>query len=135
MGSPLSFSGDLASLTKENIECYRDRFTKLDKLQKKYGIYSFYQFSGVPAPTDESWHWWGKLNPDGYGVVVVLRGNAGDEVRKVNIPWVQPQRKYRLKALFADKDLGIFSGKQLQKGELSLSLKKFGQEIIELSEN
>jgi hypothetical protein len=132
MGAPLSYSGDLGSLTEENIECYRSRFDMLERLQNEYWIYSHFQFSGVPAPTDEDWHWWGKLNPQGCGAVIVLRGSEGEESRKINIPWVHSKKKYRLKGLFSGKELGEFSGKQLQEGKLTLSLEKFGQEIIEL---
>jgi len=133
MGAPLSYSGDLSSLTEENIQRYQSRFAMLDRLQKEYGIYSCFQFSGVPAPTDEGWHWWGKLNSEGYGAVVALRGKTGEESRNINIPWVQPGKKYRLTALFSGKDLGTFSGKQLIGGELKLALPPLGQEIIEIS--
>ncbi len=134
MGAPLSYSGDLTSLTEENIERYKDRFEKLEALQKKYGIYSYFQYSGVPAPTDEDWHWWGKLNPEGCGVVVVLRGNSGEESRKINIPWVVADKIYQVKGLFLEKDFGIFNGKQLQEGMLTISLDTYGQEILELSD-
>jgi hypothetical protein len=100
-----------------------------------YNIYSNFQYSGVPDPTDEGWHWWGKLNNDGCGAVVVMRGNMGEESRKINIPWVRKDKEYQLKALLANKNLGIFSGDQLQKGELNISLKEYGQEIIEVSFN
>ncbi|MGV8096132.1 MAG: hypothetical protein AB2L24_30130 [Mangrovibacterium sp.] len=133
MGAPLSFSGDLTSLTPENIERYRFLFGKLDDLNEKYGIYSCFQYSGVPAPTDQDWHWWGKLNRDGLGAVIVLRGSAGDRERKINIPWVSPEQRYYLKGLLSGKNMGWFSGKQLQKGDLKIALPPFGQEIIELS--
>ncbi len=133
MGAPISFSGDLSSLTPENIHQYHSRFAMLENLQEKYGIYSCFQFSGVPAPTDTGWHWWGKLNDEGCGAVVVLRGNEGADFQKINIPWVKADKKYQLKALFADKDLGTFLGNQLLNGELILSLIQFGQEIIEIT--
>lgn len=133
MGAPLSFSGDLGSLTEENIERYQSRFTMIENLQQKYGIYTCFEFSGVPSPTDEGWHWWGKLNRDGCGAVVVLRGSAGEESRKINIPWVKADEKYLIKALFSGKNLGEFSGKQLQDGALELSLKKYEQDIIEIN--
>jgi hypothetical protein len=130
-GAPLSFSGDLESLTEENILQYSNRFSKLERLQNEFGIYSFYQFSGVPTPTDEDWHWWGKLNDEGCGVVVVLRGSGGDDTRKINIPWVMPGEKYHLKGVLSQNDFGVFKGKQLQDGALYLSLNPYGQEIIE----
>lgn len=133
MGAPISFSGDLSSLTEENINRYHSRFAMLENLQQKYGIYGHFQYSGVPAPTEEGWHWWGKLNADGCGAVVILRGSAGTDWQKINIPWVNPNKKYQLKALFSDKALGEFSGKQLQGGELKLGLPCFGQEIIVVS--
>ncbi|MDO9591912.1 MAG: hypothetical protein Q7I98_01820, partial [Erysipelotrichaceae bacterium] len=77
MGIPSVFAGDLASLTDENIATYRECFELLEKLNYKYGIYENFQFSGVPAPTDTEWHWWGKLNDEGYGAVVVIRGKEG----------------------------------------------------------
>ena len=133
MGAPNSYSGDLTSLTEENVKQYKSRFAILKKLQEKYGIYSCFQFSGVPEPTDEGWHWWGKLNENGEGAVVVLRGTAGDESKKINIPWVNTETTYTLKALFSGKELGSFLGKQLQEGEFSLALDHMGQEIIEVS--
>ncbi len=132
MGAPLSFSGDLGSLTNANIERYRSRFALVENLQQKYGIYPFFQFSGVPSPTDEGWHWWGKLNTDGCGVVIVLRGSGGPESQKINIPWVKENNEYQLKALFSGKELGHFTSKQLQEGVLMLELPSFGQEMIEV---
>lgn len=132
MGAPLSYSGDLTSLTAENKEQYRSRFAMLKRLNQQYDIYSHFQYSGVPAPTDEEWHWWGKLNDEGCGAVIVLRGSSGADSRSINIPWVQTGKNYKLKALFAQKDLGEYTGQQLQDGQLNLSLNKFGQEIIEV---
>ncbi len=133
MGAPLSYSGDLTSLTPENIELYRDRFAMLKRLNQQYGIYAHFQYSGVPVPTDEDWHWWGKLNTESSGAVVVLRGRLGAESRSINIPWVKADKIYKLTALFSKKDLGEYTGKQLHDGELNLSLNQFGQEIIEVS--
>ena len=133
MGAPLVFSGDLATLTDENLDRYRQRFEIVKRLQNTYGIYRHFQFSGVPAPTDTDWHWWGKLNKDGCGAVVVVRGSGGQEHRAVNIPWVQGDRKYRVTALLRNKPLGTFTGDQLQSGVLDLSLPTYGQEILELT--
>jgi len=92
MGSPFSFSGDLGSLTEANIERYSNRFNIIEDLQQKYGIYSCFQYSGVPAPTDTGWHWWGKLNTNGSGAIVVLRGNGGTDTQQINIPWVKADK-------------------------------------------
>ncbi len=131
LGAPSVFSGDLASLSEENVSQYRKRFDLLKHLQADYDIYRHFQFSGVPAPTDQDWHWWGKLGPKGCAVVV-LRGIGGANERKINIPWVEPRAKYQLNARFADKALGVFTGKQLQNGALKLALPVLGQEIIEV---
>jgi hypothetical protein len=131
MGAPTVFAGDLASLTEEHIKRYRQRFDLLSRLEKDYDIYRHFQFSGVPEPTDNDWHWWGKLNAEGLGAVVVLRGSQGQDERPVNIPWVLPERRYQVIALLANQPLGHFSGKQLQDGALSLKLPPLGQEILE----
>lgn len=133
MGAPTVFAGDLASLSDENIARYRDRFDHLKRLETAHGIYRRFQFSGVPSPTDTDWHWWGKLNKRGCGVVVVLRGAGGADQRVINIPWVDPAARYQVTALFSAKDLGTFTGRQLQSGELSLSLPQLGQELLELT--
>jgi hypothetical protein len=132
MGVPSVFAGDLASLTEENINCYRRLFSLLQRLEKSYDLYRHFQFSGVPAPTDEGWHWWGKLNENGGGAVVVLRGSKGEDERAVNIPWLSAGQPYQVSALLLEKDLGRFTGKQLQSGALSLKLPPLGQEILEL---
>ena len=133
MGAPLVYAGDLASLSKDNIARYKQRFGILKRLEKSYGIYRLFQYSGVPAPTDTDWHWWGKLTKKGYGAVVVIRGSGGKDQRAINVPWVQPETRYKVTALFQKKDLGAFTGKQLQAGELSIKLSPLGQEILELS--
>ncbi|MCG8307737.1 MAG: alpha-galactosidase [Cytophagales bacterium] len=135
MGAPISFSGDLTSLTPGNVAQYRNRFRMLDNLQRRYGIYRSFQFSGVPEPTDTDWHWWGKLNGEGCGVVIVLRGGQGEAHNKINIPWVNAEATYKLRTLFAGKEIGTYTGKELQQGKVRLALNKFGQEIIEVSAN
>jgi len=132
MGSPSVYAGDLASLTEENIARYRSRFALLKRLEATYGIYRHFQYSGVPAPTDTDWHWWGKLDARGCGAVVVLRGSSGAEKRAINIPWVDPHQTYTVTALFDNTQRGRYTGKQLQAGELTLALPVFGQEIVEL---
>lgn len=130
MGIPTVYSGDLLSLTQENIMHYRKRFDILDEYQKKYGIYRFFQFSGVPEPTDEDWHWWGKLNSEKKGIIVVIRGNAGENKRKINIPWVNKNDKYIVKSLFTGEFIGEFIGGDLQDGKLEIQLPKMGQTIL-----
>ena len=132
MGAPAVFAGDLASLTAENIKRYRQRFDLLARLEKDYDIYRHFQFSGVPPPTDTDWHWWGKLNKDGNGAVVVVRGKAGASQRAINIPWVSEGRNYRVSSRLKERSLGQFSGKQLQSGSIELELPALGQEILEL---
>jgi len=134
MGAPTVYAGDLASLTEENVARYRSRFDILKRLDSTYGIYRRFQYSGVPAPTDTDWHWWGKLDPRGCGAVVVLRGSGGKDQHAINIPWVDRTQTYKVTALFQAKELGTFPGKQLQDGILTLSLPFLGQEILELSQ-
>jgi hypothetical protein len=133
MGTPMVFAGDLSSLSQENIEHYKKRFDLLKRLQATYNIYGYFQYSGVPVPTDTNWHWWGKLNNDGHGAVVVLRGSGGEPSQLINIPWIQTKRDYLISALFSNKRLGIFRGEELIGGKLVLRLPVFGQEILELS--
>lgn len=134
MGVPSVFAGDLASLTDENIVTYKECFDLLKKLNDKYGIYENFQYSGVPIPTDTDWHWWGKLNSLGYGAVIVMRGSAGDQKKIINIPWVIPDKKYKIRFSFSKREAGVFTGKELIKGAVSLTLAPYGQEIIEIAE-
>lgn len=134
MGAPMVFSGDLSSLTKDNLERYRDRFASLRRLQQRYNIYDYFEFSGVPSqPSEQDWQWWGKLNPKGFGVVVILRGASGATTRSVNIPWVAAETRYQVRSVLSDQDLGRFSGRQLQAGQIQLTLLANGQDILELS--
>jgi hypothetical protein len=133
MGAPTVFAGDLSSLTEENIRHYRKRFDLLKRLQSQYGIYRYFQYSGVPEPTDTGWHWWGKLNDKGHGIVVVIRGSEGETSRPINIPWVLPGKNYKVTGLFSGKNNGKFSGSRLQQGSVVLELPVYGQEILEIS--
>lgn len=133
VGAPLTFTGDLEWLTDDNIAHYRKRFDQLARLQRQYDIYRHFQYSGVPTPTDRDWHWWGKLNGNGMGIVVVLRGSGGAAIRAINVPWVERTRRYRVSALMAGRDLGVITGAQLQDEGVQLSLPLFGQEILEFA--
>jgi hypothetical protein len=133
MGAPTVYAGDLASLSDENIARYRSRFDILKRLEATYGIYRRFQYSGVPAPTDSDWHWWGKLDARGCGAVVVLRGSGGNERRAINIPWAVPDATYQVTSLLVPGEWGVFTGKQLQDGGLTLPLPPLGQEILELA--
>lgn len=133
MGAPLLFAGDLTTLTEQNIDQYAKRFELLERLETSYGIYRNFQYSGVPAPTDTDWHWWGKLNADGHGAVVVMRGDGGQEQRTVNIPWVDKGQSYKVTSCFSNQVLGVFTGAQLQEGALKLSLPVYGQDILEIA--
>lgn len=130
MGVPAVYAGDLASLSPENIQTYKEGFALLERLNENYTIYENFQFSGVPAPTDTDWHWWGKLNDKGHGAVVVLRGQGGVPKQKINIPWVHPESKYRVSLAFSKKSLGNYSGRDLKRGILEISLDQLSQEII-----
>jgi hypothetical protein len=132
LGAPLNFSGDLRTLSEQNISHYRRRFEALGALQKRYDIYRYFQFSGVPEPTDSDWHWWGKLNEDGHGVVVVVRGSGGEERRAVNIPWVRAAANYQVVGVFSGKQYGVMGGKQLQERGVPVALAAFGQEVLEI---
>jgi len=133
MGMPVCFSGDLRTLSDANLAHYRRRLVEVRRLESAYGIYRHFQFSGVPEPTDVDWHWWGKLNREGYGAVVVLRGAGGAPRRAVNIPWVLPERSYRVAGLFSGKSYGVVSGKALRETGLPVALAPNGQELLELA--
>ncbi len=133
MGMPVCFSGDLRTLTEENIAHYRKRLEAVRRLGKLYGIYRHFQFSGVPEPTDVDWHWWGKLNAAGHGAVVVLRGSAGPASRQVNIPWVLSDATYRVTGLFSGKSYGTVSGQSLRDVGIRVELPVYGQELLELA--
>ena len=79
------------------------------------------------------WHWWGKLNANGHGAVVVLRGSGGAPARAVNVPWVQRAGSYRVTGLFSGKSYGVVSGATLQDAGLRIELPVYGQEILEMA--
>ena len=133
MGMPVCFSGDARTLSQANIEQYRRRFDTVKRLEEAYGIYKNFQFSGVPEPTDVDWHWWGKLNAQGHGAVVVLRGSGGAARRMVNIPWVAREASYRVLGQFSGKTYGVFSGVALQDAGILIELPNYGQELLELA--
>jgi hypothetical protein len=133
MGAPVCFSGDSRTLTDANIVRYRERLDAVKRLQERYGIYRNFQFSGVPEPTDLDWHWWGKLNAEGSGAVVVIRGSGGAAERAVNIPWVRPGATYRVTGLFSGKHYGVATGRALREAGLRIVLPPYGQELLEVS--
>jgi hypothetical protein len=132
MGAPVCFSGDLRTLTEDNIAHYRRRFEAVRRLEKTYAIYKRFQFSGAPEPTDIDWHWWGKLNPQGHGAVVILRGSGGPDRRVVPIPWVRRNQSYRVSGVFSGKPYGILAGAALQDQGVAIDLPVYGQEILEV---
>ncbi len=134
LGAPLVFSGDLSTLSAEHLAHYQKRFALVNRLHQSWDIYHHFQFSGVPAPNDDDWHWWGKLNnEEGCGAVVVVRGSGGAERRAINIPWVKSDRTYEVIASFGERRLGTFTGRQLQSEGVEVFLPAYGQEILELT--
>jgi hypothetical protein len=133
MGMPVCYSGDSRTLSQENIAHYRKRFEAVRRLEKTYGIYKRFQFSGVPEPTDVDWHWWGKLDPRGHGAVPVLRGSGGAARRAVNIPWVQRASSYKLTGLFSGRSYGVLTGQVLQDSGVQVELTPYGQELLEIA--
>jgi hypothetical protein len=133
LGAPLVFSGDLSTLSPEHLAHYQKRFALVNRLHRDWDIYHHFQFSGVPAPNDDDWHWWGKLNEEGCGAVVVVRGSGGAERRAINIPWVSADHRYAVRASFRERRLGDFTGRRLQSAGVELSLPVYGQEILELT--
>jgi len=132
LGAPLVFSGDLGTLSDRHLAHYQKRFALVNRLHRSWDIYRHFQFSGVPAPNEDDWHWWGKLNDEGCGAVIVVRGTGGAERRAINIPWVRPDRSYAVTALFAEQSLGTVTGRQLQSTGVEVALPVYGQEILEL---
>jgi hypothetical protein len=133
MGAPLVFSGDLSTLSDQHLAHYKKRFDLVNRLHQSWDINRHFQFSGVPAPTDDDWHWWGKLNDAGSGAVVVVRGKGGSDRRVINIPWVKEDQQYAVTGLFSERRLGTISGRQLQRAGVELSLPVYGQEILEVA--
>lgn len=129
---PIVFAGDLATLSDQNLGHYRNRLAMIHRLLEKHAIHASFQYSGVPAPTDTDWHWWGKLNPSGGGIVVVIRGNGGSDSREINIPWVDSDSRYRVSSRLAEREWGTFTGAQLQSGWVRLNLPPYGQELLEV---
>lgn len=132
LGAPLVFSGDLSTLSDAHLAHYQKRFALVNRLHRSWDIYRHFQFSGAPGPNDNDWHWWGKLNDDGCGAVVVVRGSGGAERRAINIPWVKADRRYAVTASFSERSLGDFTGRQLQSAGVEVALPVYGQEILEL---
>jgi hypothetical protein len=132
LGAPLVFSGDLSTLSDQHLAHYQKRFALVNRLNQSWDIYRHFQFSGVPAPNDNDWHWWGKLNDEGCGAVVIVRGSGGADRRAINIPWVKPERRYVVVASFGERRLGDFTGRQLQDTGVEVTLPVYGQEILEL---
>jgi len=133
LGAPLVFSGDLSTLSAGHLAHYQKRFALVNRLHQSWDIYRHFQFSGVPAPNDDNWHWWGKLSDEGCGAVVVVRGTGGAERRAINIPWVNSERRYTVVASFNGQRLGDFTGRQLQDTGVEVTLPVYGQEILELT--
>lgn len=133
MGQPVCFSGDLRTLSEAQIAHYRERLETVRRLEKTYGIFKRFQFSGVPEPTDVDWHWWGKLDPQGHGAVVVVRGSGGAAQRAVNVPWVRRSESYRVSGLLSGKSYGVLSGAALRDVGIPMDLPVYGQEILELA--
>ncbi len=133
MGAPTVYAGDLSSLTDQQKAHYRKRFKIIKRLQEQYRIYRYFQYSGVPQPTDLKWHWWGKLNDDGYGAVVVMRGIFGGKRKTINIPWVKRDKTYKVQGLLKEKEYGTLNGEDLVETGIQLKLGRLDQEILELS--
>ena len=66
-------------------------------------------------------------------MVVAIRGSGGADRQTVTIPWVRPERMYRVKGLFSGLTYGTFAGKALQETGIPVRLAVYGQELLELA--
>jgi hypothetical protein len=62
----------------------------------------------------------------------VIRGKNGENERKINIPWVNPAKKYQVYSCFSGRVIGTYPGRDLISGKLSIALPPYGQDILEL---
>ena len=51
----------------------------------------------------------------------------------MNVPWVNPGRRYRVTGVFSGKTYGTFTGRQLQDAGLTVELPVFGQDLLEIA--
>lgn len=57
---------------------------------------------------------------------------GGAAARAIVIPRVEVHAAYRVFDCLEQREIGLFTGDQLHRGELTLRLEKYGQEILEL---
>ena len=124
VSSTVVMLGDLRKLTPEQTQWFKKRTTWLTELEDKYQYSHFYQTGSVFArPTVSGWDGCARFNPekDG-GIVCLYRNDSPEATRSFALPWVNATSRYRVHSARQDRDLGDFSGADLQRNGLTVSI-------------
>lgn len=124
VSSTVVMLGDLRKLTPEQTMWLKKRTAWLTDLEDKYQYSHFYQTGSVFArPTVSGWDGCARFNPlkDG-GIVCLYRNDSPEASRTFALPWVNPGSRYRVHSARQDRDIGDFSGADLQRNGLTVSI-------------
>ncbi len=114
-GSTPIMLGDPRKLTLDEKKWYKHMAGWLKEMHREYGIFKYYQTSGVfNPPGPHTWDGFARFNyeKDG-GIVCVFRNDQANENHSVLLPWCKEKNKYEILEAESGESLGVFEGRYL----------------------
>ena len=128
--------GDPRKLTEDERKNYKSWANWLNGLESRHGYMSFRQdLPGFGEPKEGSWDGFCRINTDtgSGGLVGVFNQGAKEKSRTVTIPWLKPDKMYKVKQGFEGKVIATGSGKKLAEEGFQVVLSKsYDGELFEL---
>ena len=132
MASTPIMLGDPRQLSDSEKEWFKNMASWLKEMHLKYQIFKFYQTSqifGEPGPNN--WDGFARFNPEADGgILCIFRNDQKDPSRTFILPWCKDDQSYSIIDVLANKELGKFSGGQLKKEGMKVTIGQINQAAV-----
>jgi alpha-galactosidase len=124
--------GDVRNITPEQKAWYKKWSDWFRDMENKYQYTRFYQKSdAADKATLSNWDACYKFNPEkGGGVLFFYRNNSPNESMRFIIHCVNPDKKYRIYNPEIQKEVGIFTGRELTESGLLINIGKINSALV-----
>jgi alpha-galactosidase len=133
IGSAPLLLGDLRKLSASDQKWYQEKIKWFKTLRANTTINeSFFPLGSWRQPTPAQWDGFARLSHTGIGVVAIFRNQSSSSVATIQLPLI-PSGSYKVHSIIDDRDVGVFTKAEWQRG-VSINFSPSQRvEILEIS--